>query len=416
MIVRRSAAMKYSALSAALTALSVVLAGCKFSASASGEAKTSGVDSAFDVSSESSAEVANEPPPRAIEYKSGKLEYEGVINFEYDKAQLRDDADTEKTLADFEGFLKSYPDVSLQIEGHTDSRGSDEYNRELSERRAQALREWLVAKGIEESRLTAVGKGESEPQTPEPPECKNKRPVDTSPCEAAWAVNRRVLFSVTGGAEVLEKEQAPAPKPEPEVAAPAPVAHVEECPWLFGPRANALGPNSWITVEGATQPGICWLELSLGLGLGFGNRDATEAASGTDIDGGYWSLTVPLRGRFWFMDRHSLIGDVGLGFTHYSLTGDATAGGANLDYDRSSTPLIGHLGLGYGYRPNGSQAGFRLAAVAGALVHLTDLAGSSINGGFPAPIGAASQATMDNETGDLTDAEPYGELSLSWMF
>ena len=82
--------------------------------------------------------------------------------------------------------------------------------------------------------------------------------------------------------------------------------------------------------------------------------------------------------------------------------------------DRHS--LIGHLGLGYGYRPNGAQAGFRLGAVAGMLFHFNDLAGSSINGTFPAALGGALQNSMDAETNDLPDAEPYAEVAFSWLF
>ena len=81
-------------------------------------------------SAEGQTSVSTEQPSpspdrgKPIEYKEGKLEYEGVINFEYDKANLRSDASTQKTLGDFEKFLKDHPDVTLQIEGHTDSRGS----------------------------------------------------------------------------------------------------------------------------------------------------------------------------------------------------------------------------------------------------------------------------------------------------
>jgi outer membrane protein OmpA-like peptidoglycan-associated protein len=405
-----------------LSLLSATLAACRFSASASGQADTAtGVDGSMRASAEGQAAVATEQPPppaassRSIEYKQGKLEYEGVINFEYDKAHLRSDATTQKTLGDFEKFLKDHPNVTLEIEGHTDSRGSDEYNRDLSERRAHALRDWLVSKGIAAERLTAVGKGESEPQTPEPPECKNKHPVNTTPCEAAWATNRRVVFSVTGGGEELEREQEPVAAPEP-VPPPAPSAPpARECPWLWGGHVNALGPNSWAMLAGATQPGVCWLELSLGAGLGLGSRDASF--QGVDADGRYWSLTVPLRGRIWFMDRHSLLGDVGIGFTHYGITADADDNaGESLDYRRSTTPLIGHLGVGYGYRPNGPQAGFRLAVIVGALVHLTSLGDSSVNAGFAAPLGPGLQGALDSETNKLDDLEPYGEVSFGWLF
>src|SRR5690606_22639132 len=118
-------------------------------------------------------------------------------------------------LEEFEKFLEKHPDVSLEIEGHTDSRGSDDYNLDLSERRAYAVRDWLIERDVSEDRLTAVGKGEGDPQVPEPEGCRDVPPADTSPCEEAWATNRRVVFEVTEGEETIE-QAAVAPAPERE--------------------------------------------------------------------------------------------------------------------------------------------------------------------------------------------------------
>jgi len=62
--------------------------------------------------------------------------------------------------------LKDNPDIQVTIEGHTDSIGSDSYNQRLSERRAQAVKAYLVSKGVAASRLETVGKGEQEPVAP----------------------------------------------------------------------------------------------------------------------------------------------------------------------------------------------------------------------------------------------------------
>jgi outer membrane protein OmpA-like peptidoglycan-associated protein len=396
--------------------LSLGLAGCQFSASATGEVKSSG-----DAQGDAQASLSEkEPPPKppapqgAITFREGKLDYEGVINFEYNKANLRADADTQKTLSEFKKFLDQHADVKIEIEGHTDSRGSDDYNRDLSERRAASVRKWLLDNGVAETRVTSVGKGEDQPQVPEPDACSDKVPADSAPCEEPWAKNRRVVFQVTGGAETLPQEKPAEPAAEPVVEAPPPAA-VKECPWLWGGRLNALGPNSWVTVEGATQPGVCWLELSLGLGIGFNNADAET--TNESADGRYVSLTVPFRARFWLMDRHAVIGDVGLGFTHYSLSADLEDGaGVGGSYDRSGTPLIGHLGLGYGFRPNGAQAGPRLALILGGLVHFTDLGDSSVDTDPGFANAAGLQAAMDDETDKLNDLEPYAELSFGWLF
>ncbi|HEU5076908.1 MAG TPA: OmpA family protein, partial [Polyangiaceae bacterium] len=170
--------------------------GCQFSATATGKVNTAGdADGSAEaaLSTPSEQPPAAPPPKQAIVLREGKLDYQGVINFEYDKAALRSDADTTRTLGEFKNFLKQHSGVSIEIEGHTDSRGSDDYNRDLSDRRAASVRAWLIEQGIAEDRVTAVGKGEDEPQVPEPAECDDKRPKDTSSCEATWAKNRRVV-------------------------------------------------------------------------------------------------------------------------------------------------------------------------------------------------------------------------------
>lgn len=405
----------------AVVALSV--AGCQFSASASGEAKTGGetkLESDASLTAGATKPAPTDDKPReAIRYEQGKLDYEGVINFEYNKANLRNDAATTKTLSEFKEFLQKYADVNIQVEGHTDSRGSNEYNRKLSDRRAASVRKWLLDNGIADSRVTSVGKGEDDPQVPEPAECHNQEPEDTTPCEGPWATNRRVVFRVTDGGQSLpqaEPAAEPAPEPEPEPAPPpAPVAE-KKCKWLVGPHLNIIGPNSWVGLAGAVEPCLDWLELSLGVGLGLGDADAD--AGGIEADGSYWSLTVPLRARFWPFLVHSPIADLGIGLTHYRISAEAQDGAGNtFDYERNTTPFIAHLGLGYGYRPNGGDGGFRLAVIVGLLAHLSELKGSGVDApGFAAAQAAALKQALDDETDDLKKLEPYAELSLGWLF
>jgi outer membrane protein OmpA-like peptidoglycan-associated protein len=379
------------------------------------------VKSSGDVSGDASAEVMDgaggsadgQQTKQAITFREGKLDYEGVINFEYNKASLRADADTKTTLAEFKKFLDQHSTVKIRVEGHTDSRGSDDYNRDLSDRRAASVREWLLANGVAEDRVTSVGKGEDDPQVAEPAECDDNVPPDTTPCEEPWAKNRRVVFQVTQGAETLPAETPPpAPEAPAETASPAPV---ERCPWLWGGHLNLLGTNSWLMLAAATQPGICWLELSLGVGLGSGGADA-EAMTVTG-DGSYVAFTLPLRARLWFMDRHALIADAGLGFTHYRISADlADAAGGTGSYTRNTTPVIANLGIGYGYRPNGANAGPRFALAVGGLLHLTGLGDSSIETGAAFADGNAIQAALDRRTNELDDLEPYAEASFGWLF
>lgn len=83
------------------------------------------------------------------------------VNFDNDSATLRADAST--TLDQAAESLKSWGNVKVEVAGHTDSRSSDAYNMSLSQNRANAVRDYLVGKGIAADRLTAKGYGESQP-------------------------------------------------------------------------------------------------------------------------------------------------------------------------------------------------------------------------------------------------------------
>ncbi len=80
--------------------------------------------------------------------------------------------------------FKSYPEIKLvEIQGHTDSRGSDSYNQGLSERRANSVRNWLISNGVEPERMEAKGYGES-------------MPIDSNRTRSGRAANRRVQFMI----------------------------------------------------------------------------------------------------------------------------------------------------------------------------------------------------------------------------
>jgi OOP family OmpA-OmpF porin len=104
------------------------------------------------------------------------------VNFEFDRARL-----TEGSYPILYGavqYLNNRPDLNIEIQGHTDYIGSDSYNQDLSERRATTVRDYLVAKGIDSSRLTIKGYGESVPI------------ADNTTAEGR-ALNRRIEFKVT---------------------------------------------------------------------------------------------------------------------------------------------------------------------------------------------------------------------------
>jgi OmpA-OmpF porin, OOP family len=84
------------------------------------------------------------------------------VTFEFNKTRLRPDA---QTILDWAvGILKKYPDMQVEIAGHTDNIGTDEYNQQLSEGRAQAVKDYFVAQGVPESQMAVRGYGESEPR------------------------------------------------------------------------------------------------------------------------------------------------------------------------------------------------------------------------------------------------------------
>ena len=83
------------------------------------------------------------------------------VNFATNKATFAkaEDADVEKALE----FLKKYPAAKFDLEGYTDSTGSPEYNQKLSEKRAEAVKERLVKRGIDPARIHTAGFGETKP-------------------------------------------------------------------------------------------------------------------------------------------------------------------------------------------------------------------------------------------------------------
>ena len=120
-----------------------------------------------------------------------RLVLEGV-NFNYDKSTLRpeDIAIIDQNAAD----LKEWGDIDVEVSGHTDSRGSDKYNMGLSLRRADAVRDYLITKGISAGRLTAKGYGES-------------KPLESNATDEGRFKNRRIELT-----EKLNQIQKPKPK------------------------------------------------------------------------------------------------------------------------------------------------------------------------------------------------------------
>lgn len=103
------------------------------------------------------------------------------IYFDFDKTTLKSESFVE--LNKVVDFLKRNPNVEIEIHGHTDNKGSDDYNLELSQGRSQAVMDYIVSQGIEAYRLAAIGYGET-------------KPIDTNDTDEGRANNRRVEVTV----------------------------------------------------------------------------------------------------------------------------------------------------------------------------------------------------------------------------
>ena len=110
-----------------------------------------------------------------------KLELTEEIHFEFDKAVIQ--PVSYPILKELAQVLREYPDLRIRVEGNTDSVGSDEYNQKLSDRRAKAVRDYLIGLGIAADRMQTIGRGEG-------------NPIASNDTAAGRAMNRRTEFIV----------------------------------------------------------------------------------------------------------------------------------------------------------------------------------------------------------------------------
>ena len=105
--------------------------------------------------------------PGAIVERVGEgiqVTFESGLLFDFDSDRVKSTA--QANLRNLAASLKEYPNSSLLIVGHTDAKGSDDYNMTLSQRRASAAAQYLVTQGVDAGRLQTLGLGETEPKAP----------------------------------------------------------------------------------------------------------------------------------------------------------------------------------------------------------------------------------------------------------
>ena len=191
-----------SAVLSLLVAASVGLAGCRSKPPAPAPAPTPAPDNSAQMRADSIAAAqrradslaaaraaeARDAAARAATQRELADILASRVYFDYDRDALRDDAMA--TLDQKAGVLQANPGVTMVITGHTDERGSDEYNLALGQRRAAQVKRYLVSKGIDESRLTTQSMGESQPAA-------------QGSDEASYALNRRAEFEPRNASGVL---------------------------------------------------------------------------------------------------------------------------------------------------------------------------------------------------------------------
>nr|WP_262908813.1 OmpA family protein [Hymenobacter translucens] len=139
------------------------------------------------------------------------------IQFEFDKAVLK--PISFPTLDAIVQILNEYPDYTLGITGHTDSKGNDAYNLRLSDDRAASARTYMLSKGISADRIVSHGYGET-------------KPIADNATAAGQAINRRVEFDLylTGDPNTGEVKYGPAPSLSDLPPAPVKKAPVKKAP------------------------------------------------------------------------------------------------------------------------------------------------------------------------------------------
>ncbi len=123
--------------------------------------------------------IKDDPLEGGLGSDSGKIPGLSSIFFEYDQARLTDAA--RKQLQSNADWIKGNAGTTIQIEGHTDERGSVEYNLSLGERRAKSVKAYLSSLGIDGKRMTIISYGE-------------EKPLEAGDSESAYSKNRRANF------------------------------------------------------------------------------------------------------------------------------------------------------------------------------------------------------------------------------
>ena len=124
------------------------------------------------------------------------MTFQNPILFETNSSVLKSEA--QALLDDVAAVLQKYPETDVLVKGHTDNTGSEGHNQQLSERRSQAVKNYLVTRGVTVARLQALGFGES-------------MPVTSNTSADGRAQNRRVEMQIVANEELRARSEDTAP-------------------------------------------------------------------------------------------------------------------------------------------------------------------------------------------------------------
>jgi outer membrane protein OmpA-like peptidoglycan-associated protein len=153
-----------------------------------GDRDGDGVPDAYDACPDTPGRHTDDPRsngcPR-VRIEARQIKITEQVKFKTDSAEILPESDG--VLTEVRDTIRAHPEIHrVRVEGHTDATGNPGYNKDLSQRRAEAVSEWLVRHGVDRNRLHSVGFGE-------------ERPIDTNATEAGRRNNRRVEFHIVEG-------------------------------------------------------------------------------------------------------------------------------------------------------------------------------------------------------------------------
>ncbi len=162
-----------------IVAAAFLLAACETAPEESGDTAGAGTTTAATTATTTAPTTISGPTPGTQEHLV--VNVGDRVFFDFDKSDLKPEA--RGTIEALAVWMNNYPATTLTVEGHCDERGTREYNLALGERRANAVRDYLIALGVDSSRLSTISYGK-------------ERPAVLGSNEEAWAQNRRGVFVV----------------------------------------------------------------------------------------------------------------------------------------------------------------------------------------------------------------------------